>query len=202
MRPMTFWFEFASTYSYLSVMRIDTEAEKHGVEIIWKPFLLGPIFQAQGWETSPFNLYPAKGRNMWRDLERRCEKYGLKLNRPSKDDPRMFPQNGLMAARLAIVGLQQDWGKAFCKSVYLTQFAEGHDISDPDCLKDLLAKLGVEAEVAFAEAQANKHILRTHVEEAKALGIYGAPSFTIERELFWGDDRLEDALEWASTQSS
>ena len=71
-RPVTFWFEFASTYSYLSAMRIDAEAEARGVEVVWKPFLLGPIFKAQGWETSPFSIYPEKGENMWRDLERRA----------------------------------------------------------------------------------------------------------------------------------
>jgi len=67
-----FWFEFASTYSYPAAMRIASLAKTAGVAVRWRPFMLGPIFKAQGWETSPFNLYPAKGRNMWRDLERIC----------------------------------------------------------------------------------------------------------------------------------
>ena len=71
-----FWFEFASTYSYLSAMRIEKEATDLAVTIRWRPFLLGPIFAAQEWSTSPFNIYKAKGQNMWRDLERRCEIYG------------------------------------------------------------------------------------------------------------------------------
>ena len=67
---MEFWFEFASTYSYLAAERIEGVARVMEVEVRWRPFLLGPIFAAQGWTTSPFNLYPAKGANMWRDIER------------------------------------------------------------------------------------------------------------------------------------
>ena len=69
---LDFWFEFASTYSYPAAMRIAPLAKVAGVTVHWRPFVLGPIFKAQGWTTSPFNLYPAKGRNMWRDLERIC----------------------------------------------------------------------------------------------------------------------------------
>ena len=78
------WFDFASTYSYPAVMRIGPLAENAGVAVRFRPFLLGPIFKAQGFATSPFNLYPAKGRHMWRDLERLCadlEHISLRLNR-------------------------------------------------------------------------------------------------------------------------
>jgi len=99
---LTFWFEFASTYSYLAAARIEPMAKMAGVEVAWRPFLLGPIFQAQGWKTSPFNLFKAKGENMWRDMERQVQKYGL----PSPMRPDEFPQNGLLAARLATIGLR------------------------------------------------------------------------------------------------
>ena len=73
-RPrLEFWYEFASTYSYLTAMRIEALAEKAGVDVIWKPFVLGPIFSAQGWNTSPFNIYPAKGKYMVREMERLIE---------------------------------------------------------------------------------------------------------------------------------
>src|SRR5215470_481579 len=85
---LDFWFDFASTYSYLAAMRIGPLAEKAEVRVRFRPFLLGPIFKAQGWVTSPFNLYPAKGHNMWRDLERSCAELKLPFRRP---DP--FPQN-------------------------------------------------------------------------------------------------------------
>src|SRR5215510_4878250 len=89
-----FWFDFASTYSYLAAMRIGPLADKAEVQVRFRPFLLGPILKAQGWVTSPFNLYPAKGHNMWRDLERSCAELKLPFRRP---DP--FPQNSLLAAR-------------------------------------------------------------------------------------------------------
>mgnify|MGYP001373346485 CR=1 FL=1 len=95
-RPVVeFWFEFASTYSYLSVMRIERAAQAAGVDIAWKPFLLGPVFLALGWNDSPFNIYPPKGRYMWRDLERLAAKEGLPFQRPSR-----FPRSGVLAARV------------------------------------------------------------------------------------------------------
>src|SRR5215207_5334269 len=105
-RPvLEFWYEFASTYSYLAAMRIEPLAEAAGVDIRWRPFLLGPIFAAQGWTSSPFNLFPAKGRYMWRDMERQAAALGLPFNKP---DP--FPQNGLIAARVALYGADHPWG--------------------------------------------------------------------------------------------
>ena len=105
---LDFWFDFASTYSYPAAVRIGPLAAEAGVEVRFRPFLLGPIFKAQGWDTSPFNLYPAKGRNMWRDLERLCEDTGLPFRRPEP-----FPQNSLLAARVALAGMGEDWGEAF-----------------------------------------------------------------------------------------
>ena len=198
-KPLHFWFEPASTYSYLSVMRIESEAEACGVDVVWRPFLLGPIFAAQGWDTSPFKIYPAKGENMWRDMERRTEKYGLGFKRPAEGDPRAFPQYGVMAARIALIGLDAAWGKAFCRSIYVAQFAEGQDISKPDILTSLAQKAGAPDDILErATMPDNKARLRTNTEEAIALGLFGAPSFTIGDELFWGDDRLEDALDWAT----
>src|SRR5262245_53027724 len=72
MSLLDFWFDFASSYSFPAAMRVGPLAAKAGVSIRFRPFLLAPIFKAQGWSTSPFNIYEAKGRNMWRDLERQC----------------------------------------------------------------------------------------------------------------------------------
>jgi len=198
-KQLEFWFEFASSYSYLTVMRIDDVAARYGVEVKWKPFLLGPIFAAQGWSTSPFNIYPSKGRYMWRDMERRAAKYDLPFKRPDPDKD-AFPQNGLAAARLAIMGLEQSWGRAFCKSVFTAQFADGHNISD----RAFVAKLALQAgahqeEIEQANADTNKAALRAQTEQAVALGLFGAPSFMAGEELFWGDDRLEDALDHAAS---
>ncbi len=195
MKKLTFWFEFASTYSYLSAMRIEELAAQAGVEIVWKPFLLGPIFKAQGWDNSPFNLHPAKGKYMVRDIGRIAEARGLEFRLP---DP--FPQNGLHAARLTLVGLEEGWAPAFVKGVYRAEFADGRDISKPAVLAAELEAAGAKAENALAGAQ-EPHIkakLRTNTEEAPAAGIFGSPSLTTSSgELFWGDDRLEQALAWS-----
>lgn len=198
MPRLTFWYEFASTYSYLAAMRVEALAVEAGVDVAWRPFLLGPIFQAQGWTTSPFNLYPAKGANMWRDMDRQAQKYGL----PPLARPDTFPQNGLLAARLATFGGDEGWGPAFTRAVYTAQFAEGRDIGDEAALHTILIELGLDADAALTRAktdQAVKDRVRATTEEAVALGIYGAPSFTADDgELFWGNDRLEDALSWVT----
>src|ERR1700759_4773104 len=124
-----FWFDFASTYSYLAVTRIRALAGAAKVTVNFRPFLLGPIFKTQGWDTSPFNLYPAKGRYMWRDLERLCADRGLPPKRP---DP--FPQLSVLAARVALIGLDQDWGEDFCVNAFRAQFGEGGSISEPATL--------------------------------------------------------------------
>ena len=198
-KEMEFWFEFASTYSYLSVMRLSGLARDRGVAVAWRPFLLGPIFAEQGWTTSPFNLYPAKGDYMWRDLERRAARFDVPFRRWTPDDEIPFPQNGLKAARLALIGLDADWGEAFCQSVFQAQFAEGANIADADLLGRLAERAGAPANVSvLANAEANKLRLRANVEEARTKGLFGAPSFVVGKELFWGDDRLEDALDWAT----
>ena len=198
-KQMEFWFEFASTYSYLSIMRLGDLARDRGVAVTWRPFLLGPIFADQGWSTSPFNLYPAKGDYMWRDLERRAARFGIPFRRWTPDHEVPFPQNGLKAARLALIGLDAGWGQSFCQSVYQAQFAKGADIADLDLLGRLAEQAGAPADApALANAEANKLRLKANVEEARAKGLFGAPSFVVGDELFWGDDRLEDALGWAT----
>ena len=192
---LDFWFEFASTYSYPAAMRIAPLARAAGVDVRFRPFLLGPIFKAQGWDTSPFNLYPAKGRYMWRDLERVCAELGLPFRKP---DP--FPQMSVAAARVALVGLADRWGEDFCRAVYRAEFGEGRRIADPAMLATLVAGLGIDPGPALSAAQSAgvKAQLREQSEEAQRLGLFGAPSFvTPDGEIFWGNDRLEPALAWA-----
>jgi len=194
---LDFWFDFASTYSYLAAMRIGTLAQDAGVRVRFRPFLLGPIFKAQGWNTSPFNLYPAKGRNMWRDLERSCAELKLPFRRPNP-----FPQNSLLAARVALAALDQPWGEDFCRALFCAQFAEGRRIDDAAAVGDVLARLKIEPQPVLAAAQSDaiKARLRAQTEEAQRLGVFGAPTFTTaDGELFWGNDRLEPALRWAKT---
>ena len=200
MKPsLTFWYEFASTYSWLAAERIEALAASAGVAVEWRPFLLGPIFAAQGWNSSPFNLFPAKGRNMWRDMERQCARMGL----PPIVRPEPFPQNSLLAARIA-TAMPPAARPAFSRAVYRAQFTQGRSIANRAVLAPILRDVigGPEAalagSLAAAEAADNKTALRAATEQAQALGIYGAPSFTTgSGELFWGNDRLEQAVEWA-----
>src|SRR3954462_5264434 len=193
---LEFWYEFASTYSYLSAMRIEALAETAGVDVRWRPFLLGPIFSAQGWNSSPFNLYPAKGRYMWRDLEREAAALGLPFRRPNP-----FPQNSLNAARVAVYGLDHPWGPTFAKAVSRTEFGEGRSIAEPAAVLAILGGLGLDggAILKAASAEPNKTRLKALTEEARSRGVFGAPTFFSEDgEMFWGNDRLEQALAWAS----
>lgn len=196
-RPVVqFWYEFASTYSYLSAMRVQTLATDSDVEIVWRPFLLGPIFKKQGWDTSPFNLHPAKGRYMWQDMERQCDRYGLPFTMPVP-----FPQHSLLAARIAYSGRQQSWIGAFTRAVYVAQFGQGLDISDEGLMVDLLFEAGAPVKQVLDESKSSetKIGLRAAVSEAEKLGIFGAPSFVLENgDLYWGDDRMEQALEVAA----
>ena len=192
---LDFWFDFASTYSYLAAARIRPLAAAANVRVRFRPFLLGPIFKAQGWDTSPFNLYEAKGRYMWRDMERLAAGLNLPFRRP---DP--FPQNSVLPARVALVGLAQGWGEDFSVAVYTAQFVEDGRIDKPHTLAEILSFMNVDAPAALEAAQSDeiKLRLRSEVEAAQMLGVFGAPSFTTaDGELFWGNDRLEQALAWA-----
>jgi 2-hydroxychromene-2-carboxylate isomerase len=194
---LDFWFDFASTYSYPAAMRIGRLAGERGVRVRWRPFLLGPIFKAQGWENSPFNLYPAKGRYMWRDLERLCADLDLPFRRPD-----VFPQNSVLPARVALVALGEGWGEDFCRAVYASEFGEGRAIADAASIAAIVGGLGRRPDPVLARAQADetKAALRAQTDEAQRLGIFGAPSFvtTADGELFWGNDRLDAALAWVT----
>jgi 2-hydroxychromene-2-carboxylate isomerase len=187
-----FWFEFASTYSYLSAMRI--EAAAGDVAIEWRPFLLGPIFAESGWSDSPFNLFPAKGRYMWREMERFTATYGLRYRRPS-----VFPRHTVLAARVACLAVPHAWGPAYVRAVFEANFADDRDIADPAELTALVDSLGQDgaALVAAAATPETKQELRRATDEARALGIFGAPSFIAGGELYFGNDRLEQALDRA-----
>jgi 2-hydroxychromene-2-carboxylate isomerase len=202
---LDFWFEFASIYSYPAAMRIGTLAGEAGVEVHFRPFLLGPIFKAQGWNTSPFNLFPAKGRHMWRDIERICAELKLPFRRPEP-----FPQSSLLAARVALVGLdgvsgkdsagKDFWGRDFCLAVYRAEFTDGLRIDEPATIRTILSGLKVDPDQVMAAAQTDdiKDKLRAQTAEAQRLDIFGAPTLiTSDGELFWGNDRLESALAWA-----
>lgn len=194
---LEFWYDFASTYSYLATERIGPLAQSKGVSVSWHPFLLGPIFQKQGWDNSPFNIFKAKGDYMWRDMARSTENYGI----PFVANQDNFPMNGLLAARIALCFQAEEQRGAFTRAVYHAQFARGEDISDRQIISPILERLGHNPEQLFTQAKSVgiKQRLFDNTAQAQAKGIFGAPSFiTEDGELFWGDDRLEQAVEWAN----
>jgi len=189
-----FWYDFASTYSYPAAMRIEALAAAAGVKVAWRPFLLGPLFRRQGWNDSPFNVNPARGRYMWRDLERVSARHNLPFRRPS-----VFPRRSLLAARLGGIEAIDPVLPEFTRAVYLANFERDLDIEDPAVVGPILAGLGLDAPGLLARADDAdiKERLRVLTDEAWERGIVGAPSFLVGGEVFWGQDRLEEALAWA-----
>jgi 2-hydroxychromene-2-carboxylate isomerase len=192
---LAFWFDFASTYSYLAALRVEEACGRAGVGTTYKPFLLGPIFHdILGIKDSPFNVQPIRGRYMWRDLERLCEKYGLPFRKPS-----VFPRHSVLAARVACCA-----GEAvgpLVKAIFRANFAEDRDISSPDVLRELVEGIGGDGAQALLRAQTPevRAQLRANTAEAQQLGIFGAPDFVAGGELFFGQDRMDDAIAWCAT---
>lgn len=189
------WFEFGSNYSYLSVMRIEALCAQHALHLRWRPFLLGPIFKHLGWDTSPFVTQQRKGRYVWRDMERQCEKYALAWRKPSQ-----FPRRALLPMRVAVLASDETWMGRFCKQVMRENFVRDRDIDSPEVVGRILRDLDLDAEAVLAAGgcAGNKARLRQQTEDALALGIFGAPMFRVGSDLFWGNDRLDEALAAAS----
>lgn len=192
-----FWFEFGSTYSYPAAMRVEGLAKQAGLGVNWRPFLLGAIFREQGLSDSPFNLNPAKGRYMWRDLDRICRSLDLPLRRPSQ-----FPRNGVLAARVACRFDDAAWLPEFVKAVYRANFVDDADIADASIVGRCIASAGAHPEDVLEQAQMpeSKATLRAQTDEAMRIGIFGAPMVVVGEELFWGNDRLQDAIDLASRE--
>lgn len=186
-----FWFEFGSNYSYLSCMRIEAAAAASGVRINWQPFLLGPIFRSLGWETSPFVLQKEKGAYVWKDMQRQCRKYGLPWRRPSR-----FPRRAVLPGRVALLGAREPWIGEFSRRIMMLNFAEDREIDSEAAVGGVLEALGLPAAALLRRAggEEAKVGLRQQTERARALGIFGAPTFFVGDEMYWGDDRLADAL--------
>jgi 2-hydroxychromene-2-carboxylate isomerase len=194
-----FWYDFASPYCYLAASRLERLAAGKRLRLAWRPFLLGPIFKQRRNDPSPFqNPSPAERRYRWRDVQRLCAAEGLPLRLPTT-----YPRNGLLAARTALIAIDEGWGAAFSRAVYHANFAEDRDITAADVIAAIVAACGRNgaAVLATAASAANKERLIRRGEEAMARGIFGAPSFLVGEELFWGNDRLDQAIAWALAPS-
>lgn len=193
MKPLQVWIEYASTYSYLTVARIGPLAMKHGVALEWRPFWLNPVRAAQDMG-NPFLDFPNKLAYMWRDLERRAQQYQLPYRRPSA-----YPVDALQTVRIALLAAREGWCQPFTERVFSLHWTEDRPIGSADNLTTALAALGKDPQAVIAEAQSaeNKDALKAQTQLASQRRIFGAPSFVVGDELFWGDDRLDDAFDWA-----
>lgn len=193
MKPIDFWFSIGSTYTCLTVMRLPAFAHEHGLTFNWRPFNVRTILVAQN--NIPFAGKPVKAAYMWRDIERRAQKYGLNVAVPAP-----YPLENLpLANQVALLGMREGWGQDYVIATYRRWFQDGQPAGSEPNLSASLGEIGQDAK-RIIKASASPEIeqaLAVETDAAKRLGVFGAPSFVIDGEIFWGDDRLEDAVSWA-----
>lgn len=190
-----FWFEFASPYTYPAAMRALAEER---VRFALHPFLLGPVFSANGLDRSPNLAVPDKERYMWRDVARTCARLKLPFRKPTA-----FPARTVYAARVAMLGAEADWGRAFIALTFRAIFDEDLDVSAPEVLARLVSEAGAPPDTLEAiRTPEIKARLVAQAEAARGRGVFGSPSFVAGGELFWGNDRYEDAVAWALNPES
>lgn len=193
MTPIDFWFSIGSTYTCLTVMRLPAYASKHGLTFNWRPFNIRTILVEQN--NIPFAGKPVKAAYMWRDIERRAGKYGLSVKVPAP-----YPLENLpLANQIALLGMQEGWGRDYVVATYRKWFEGGHPAGSEPNLSASLREIGQDPGrvIEAARSPAIEDALAVETEKAKHLGVFGAPSFVVDGEVFWGDDRLEDAVSWA-----
>ena len=192
MPVLEFWFDFASCYSYIGAMRIEAMCLAAAVKLVWKPFLLGPIFELQGWSDSHFNLNPRRGAYMWRDMERLTDKFGLPFRPPS-----VFPRSSTLPGRVAFAIGGESWSGDFMRRVFVANFGENRDIGEKSVVAEILEDLRRPAQPIFECALGEQRgLLRTNTQRAIEIGIFGAPNCVVNNELFCGEETLEDAIRW------
>ncbi len=187
-----FWFTMGSTYSYLSVSRLADVERSTGMTFRWRPSHLLVILQEM--KHIPFADKPAKSTYMWRDIERRAAMYGIPVKLPVP-----FPAKQSVVANLvAIVGMRENWGADFVRAAYRRWFQPGEETGSEPNVSESLHDIGQDPErvLALANSEDAKAALTAETDAARELGIFGSPTFTVGRELFWGDDRLADAINW------
>lgn len=193
MATLDFWYSIGSTYSYLTVMRLPEFARAARCDVRWRPFNVRHVMTVQN--NIPFRDKPAKTAYMWRDIARRAARHGLFPNLPAP-----YPLPGLVLAnQVAVLAAQEGWVEAYTKATYRRWFECGDPAGQDPNLSDSLREIGQDPLRVLEAARAERiaDALADATAEAMALGIFGSPSFVVAGELFWGDDRLEDAVEWA-----
>ena len=193
MQPIEFWLSVGSTYSYLTVSRLDHVRQETGADFVIRPFSVRAIMMEM--DNIPFATKPVKAAYMWRDIERRARGYGLTPRLPAAYP---LPQFDL-ANRIAVLGAQEGWVWPYVAATYRAWFEQGLPAGDPENLALALGAAGQEVDRVVIEAQGDAvgAAYAAATDMARRKGIFGAPSFVCaDGELFWGDDRLEEAVAW------
>jgi 2-hydroxychromene-2-carboxylate isomerase len=189
--PIDFWFSIGSMFTFLTVMRIDRVEDMTDIRFVWRPFSVKAIMIEM--DNRPVSK-PAKLAYLWRDLHRRAEMYGFGF-----DGEAPYPlKNFDLANRVAIVGAREGWCADYVRATYRRWFVEHQECGMDPNLSDSLREIGEDPRRVIALAQ-SEEIAREYdaaTDQARRLGIFGAPSFVARGEVFWGDDRLEDAVTW------
>jgi 2-hydroxychromene-2-carboxylate isomerase len=190
---LEFWFGYGSTYSYLTVMRIERAIHGTGIELVWKPFNLTALMQARRLPRGPFVDRPEKLAYMWRDLERRAQRQALSYRQPA-----VYPVDSQRTVRVGVLAAGEGWCGQFTKKVFHLNFVDGRPIGTPGQLEAALGELDKDPEAIIRRAHSAEieAVLERDTRLAIERGMFGSPNFLVDGELFWGDDRLEDAIDW------
>ncbi len=192
METIDFWYSIGSTYSYLTVMRLPEVAARTGVSFNWRPFDVRAIMIEQ--KNIPFANKPVKTAYMWRDIERRAAKYQLQISVPAP-----YPlENLAFANQVALLGCREGWGAQYTQEAYRLWFVDGHPAGSDPNVSESLKRIGQDPErvLSLASSQEIVDALAEETRVCRVTGVFGAPSFVVGSEVFWGDDRLEDAISW------
>ena len=194
MRGIDFYFSIGSTYTYLSVTRILDVEKQHQVKFNWKPFSVRAIMKEMN--NIPFPKDKINKVNyMWRDIERRAEGYGFFAKTPVPYPLTQFD----LANKLAIVGLKEGWGIDYIKLTYKRWFQEGKEPATEPNISEICSELNLEKNKVINIANSDeitKEFL-ANTDSARNNKVFGSPSFIVNSEIFWGDDRMEDAIIWS-----
>ncbi|WP_170331065.1 2-hydroxychromene-2-carboxylate isomerase [Ruegeria arenilitoris] len=193
MPDIDFWYSIGSTYSFLTIMRLDDWCVEHGTSVTWRPFNVRNVMQEQ--QNIPFAGKPVKSAYMWRDIERRAAKYHIHAQLPAP-----YPISDLpLANQVALLGMGDGWGKNFTQVLYRIWFEESIEAGSETAISEALHRCQQDPRLVLARARSPETVaaLEAETEIATKLGVFGAPSLVVRSEVFWGDDRLDDALSWA-----
>ncbi|MEM1005118.1 MAG: 2-hydroxychromene-2-carboxylate isomerase [Pseudomonadota bacterium] len=193
MPEIDFWYSIGSTYSFLTIMRLDDWSAEHDATVRWRPFNVRTVMSQQ--KNIPFAGKPVKSAYMWRDIERRAAKYHIHASLPAP-----YPISDLaLANQVALLGAQDGWTKDFTQNLYRIWFEDGVEAGSESAVSEALLRCQQDPRLTLARARSPEAVaaLATETDRAVQLGVFGAPSLVVRGEVFWGDDRLDDALSWA-----